>query len=66
VILVCTEEALAKELASGEFVHLRLEGLRPLRVDVGIVARKGRTLSPAATLLIARLTTEGIALSPPL
>jgi DNA-binding transcriptional LysR family regulator len=58
VVLVSTEEALAKELTSGEFVHLRLEGLRPLRVNVGIVTRKGRTPSPAATLLIARLTKE--------
>jgi DNA-binding transcriptional LysR family regulator len=61
VVLVCTEEALAAELASGEFVRLRLEGLRPVRVHVGIVTRKGRTLSPAASLFMARLAEEASA-----
>ena len=63
VLLVCTEESLATELANGEFVRLPLAGLRPVNVSVDVVTRKGRTLSPAATLLIERLAQEAAGVS---
>ncbi len=44
-------------------MRLPLAGLRPVDVRVGIVTRKGRTLSPGATLLIERLVQEATALS---
>jgi hypothetical protein len=58
VLLLCTEESLADELASGEFVKLPVTDLRPMPVAVSLFTRAGRTLSPAAALLAARLADE--------
>ncbi len=58
VLLLCTEESLADELASGEFVKLPVIDLRPMPVAVSLFTRAGRTLSPAAALLAARLADE--------
>lgn len=55
VVLVCTREALAAELASGEFVALEPQRWQPLLVSVGAVTLQGRSRSPAAQLFIATL-----------
>ena len=61
VVLVCTEQVLASELASGEFVGLNLADFRPWPVAVGAVSLRGRTASPAAVLLIERLAAAAVA-----
>jgi DNA-binding transcriptional LysR family regulator len=58
VVLLCTEESLAAELASGEFVRLPVTDLRPMPVTIGLFTRAGRTMSPAAVLLAARLLEQ--------
>jgi len=55
LILICTRQALARELAAGEFVQLKPAGFEPWPVQVGAVSLRGRTLSPAAELLLAQL-----------
>lgn len=55
VVLICTEQAMAGEIASGEFVQLKFADFRPWKVAAGIVSLKGRTPSPAAELLMERL-----------
>ena len=57
VVLICTEQAMAAELASGEFVQLKLADFRPWKIAAGIVSLKGRTPSPVAELLMDRLVT---------
>lgn len=63
VVLVCTREALATELASGEFVALEPQRWQPFQVSVGAVTLKGRSRSPAAELFIATLRSASLSAS---
>jgi len=60
MVLVCTEQVLAGELASGVFVRLNLADFRPWPVAVGAVGLRGRTPSPAAALLVERLQAAAV------
>lgn len=55
VILICTQQALADELAAKEFVQLKPSDFRPWPVHVGAVSLRGRTPSPAAELLLGQI-----------
>ncbi len=48
LLLACTREALAPELASGEFCALDLPELAPVRVRLALFSLAGRSASPAA------------------
>ncbi|MES2129997.1 MAG: LysR family transcriptional regulator [Pseudomonadota bacterium] len=52
VILLATEAAAADEIRSGRLMPLHFKNLPPLYAQIGIVALSGRTLSPAAKLVI--------------
>lgn len=55
VVLMSTDLSMAAEIESGEFVQLKLANVRPWKISTGIVHLKGRTLSPAAKLLMDRV-----------
>ncbi|MBA5637640.1 LysR family transcriptional regulator [Duganella sp. LX20W] len=55
VILLATEAAVANEVASGTLAPLDFPGLPPMYAEIGAVQLVGRTLSPAARLVLERL-----------
>jgi DNA-binding transcriptional LysR family regulator len=54
-VLAAPNAAVEREIASGALVALAVEGLEPLFSEMGIVSLRGRTPSPMASAVIARL-----------
>lgn len=63
IILLATEAAVAGEIAAGTLEALDFPGLPPMYAEIGAVQLAGRTLSPAARLVLERL--HGIAAAAP-
>jgi len=57
VILLATEASVMQEIREGRLVPLHFDNLPPLYAEIGIVQLYGRTLSPAASLVLERLRT---------
>lgn len=57
LILLVSYTAVAADIAVGNLCPLLVDDIPPLIADVGIVQLSGRTLSPAAQLVIATLRT---------
>lgn len=49
LVLACTREAVADELASGQLVALDVTGLTPVTVSIGLVTLRGRSPTAAAS-----------------
>lgn len=58
LILIMSYLAVAKNISSGQLCTLEVVDAPPLFADVGLVQLSGRTLSPAAKLLIATLQEQ--------
>jgi|GraSoiStandDraft_4_1057263.scaffolds.fasta_scaffold94644_2 DNA-binding transcriptional LysR family regulator len=54
-VLAAPHAAVQRELDSGSLIALAIEGLEPLFSEMGVVSLRGRTLSPMASAIIARL-----------
>ena len=54
-VLAAPDAAVAREIESGSLVALVVEGLEPLFSEMGIVSLRGRTPSPMASVVIARM-----------
>jgi DNA-binding transcriptional LysR family regulator len=54
-VLAAPHAAVQREIESGSLIALAVEGLEPLFSDMGVVSLRGRTLSPTASAIIARL-----------
>jgi DNA-binding transcriptional LysR family regulator len=67
-VLAAPNAAVEREIESGALVAVAVEGLEPLYSDMGIVSLRGRTHSPMASAVIARLhalpPTGGAAAAP--
>lgn len=55
VILITSHAAMSAEIAAGRLVPLHVVDSPPLYTDIGIVQLKGRTVSPAAKVVIQML-----------
>lgn len=58
LILIATQAAVAREIAAGQLCPLAVSDFPPLFAEMGIVQLHGRTLSPAAQLVIATLKEQ--------
>jgi DNA-binding transcriptional LysR family regulator len=54
-VLAAPHAAVARELESGALLALAIEGLEPLFSEMGVISLRGRTPSPMASAIIARL-----------
>ena len=54
-VLAAPHAAVQREIASQSLIALAIHGLEPLFSEIGIVSLRGRTLSPMASAIIARL-----------
>ena len=54
-VLAAPHAAVAREIGSGSLLALVIEGLAPLFSEMGVISLRGRTLSPMASAVIARL-----------
>lgn len=63
IILLATQAAVASEIAAGTLAPLDFPGLPPMYAEIGAVQLVGRTLSPAALLVLEQL--YGIATTAP-
>lgn len=55
LILIISHAAVASEIATGLLCPLQVEDMPPLFAEVGVVQRRGRTLSPSAQLVLDSL-----------
>jgi DNA-binding transcriptional LysR family regulator len=54
-VLAAPHAAVARDLETGALLALTIEGLEPLFSEMGVVSLRGRTPSPMASAIIARL-----------
>jgi len=54
-VLAAPHAAVARELEDGSLFALAIEGLEPLFSEMGVISLRGRTPSPMASAIIARL-----------
>jgi len=54
-VLAAPDAAVEPEIASGALAALIVEGLEPLFSEMGVVSLRGRTPSPMASVVIARM-----------
>ncbi len=55
IVLICANMLVAREIAAGDMVRLPIPNLAPAYGDWGIVKLAGRTLSPAARIMVDQL-----------
>ena len=58
LILIISHAAVTREIAAGLLCPLQVDGMPPLFAEMGIVQLRGRTLSPAAQLVIGTLQEQ--------
>ena len=54
-VLAAPHAAVRREIESGSLLALAVEGLEPLFSEMGVITLRGRTPSPMASAVIARL-----------
>lgn len=62
-VLALVQAAVADEIADGKLVPLQTQGWPPMYAEMGVVALKGRSYSPAAQFAVERLRVLAAALA---